>query len=146
MARLSDDQISDIFTSHLSKGETLLHFAYGVKTPNMLYMLPLFALAVLPGVIATSILTRHYLVGLTEKRFIVLRIKSFSDGSVSEVIDYELSEFDATPAKTKTGGLFTHIKIENEQKPFAAKFHRAFSKQNRPNAVAITEAISGQTG
>jgi hypothetical protein len=29
----------------------------------------------------------------------------------------------------------------SEQNPFAAEFHRAFSKQNRPSAVAICEAI-----
>ncbi len=44
--------------------------------------------------------------------------------------------------KTSTGGLFTHIRIDEATRPFVAKFHRAFSKNNRSHAMAISEAIA----
>ena len=56
--------------------------------------------------------------------------------------EYDLSEFAEMNVKTSTGALFTHIRIDDEERPFVAKFHRAFSKNNRPHAMAIAEAIS----
>ncbi|MCH6575288.1 MAG: hypothetical protein IH795_08810, partial [Bacteroidetes bacterium] len=43
---------------------------------------------------------------------------------------------------TSTRILFTKIKIDDPAKPFEAKFHRAFSKNNRSHAMAISEAIT----
>jgi len=143
MAVLNDEQISDAFSTHLHPGEKLLLTAMGVKQPNMLYMLPLFALAVIPGVIATQMLTKNYVIGLTDSRFIALQIKNLTNSEVKEVIEYSLEAFRSAPAKVKTGALFTTITIDDVEKPFKAKFARALSKSNRPNAVAIGEALSG---
>ena len=65
-----------------------------------------------------------------------------TNAEVKEVTEYGLDEVKAMDVKTSTGGLFTHIEVKNEDKPFKAKFHRAFSKPNRPSAMAIAEAIS----
>lgn len=142
MAKLTDDRINEIFKPHLQGGETLKHWAFGIKQPSMVIILPLMALAIIPGVIATAMLTKNYLIGMTEKRFIVLQIKGMGNGEIKEMIEYQLAEFAGNPAKTSTGSLFTHITVEDEAKPFKAKFHRAFSKSNRPHAVAMAEALS----
>jgi hypothetical protein len=142
MAKLDDEQVGQAFAPHLHPGETLQYWAFGVKQPSILLMLPLFALAIIPGLIAVLILTKNYVIGLTENRFVVLRVKSMSNAELKEVIEYDVGELKNGSVKTSTGLLFTHIKIASEAKPFAAKFHRAYSKSNRPSAMAIAEAIS----
>ena len=142
MAKLNDEQIKQAFAAHLHPGETLKHWAFGVKQPSILLMLPLFALALLPGLIAVFILTKNYLVAVTDGRLVVLRVKGISNAELKEVTEYDLHELRNESVKTSTGPLFTHIKIASDSKPFAAKFHRAFSKDNRAHAMAIAEAIS----
>ena len=142
MAKLTDEAVGAAFAPHLQDGEELTHWAFGVKQPNMLLIAVLIALAILPGIIAIALLTKNYVIGLTDRRFIVLQVKSMGNTEVKAVIEYTLDEIRAADVKTSTGAIFTHIKVSSEQKPFVAKFHRAFSKTNRPNAVAICEAIN----
>src|SRR4051794_1714228 len=111
MARFNDPNVpAAAFQPYLEPGEELKHWAYGVKQPSVLLMLPLFALAVLPGAIAVAMLTKEYIVGLTDRRFIVLRFKG-SKIEVQEVLEYSLANLP--PVKASTGSLFTHIKIED---------------------------------
>lgn len=142
MAKLNDEQIQQAFAEHLHAGETLRHWAFGVKQPSILLMIPLYALALLPGVIAVLMLTKNYLIGLTESRLIVLQVKSITNAELKAVTEYDLSDLRNSTVKTSTGALFTHIRIDTPDKPFVAKFHRAFSKTNHPHAVAIADAIS----
>ena len=142
MAKLTDEKIAAAFQPYLNKGETLKHWAYGVKQPNIFLIILLIALAILPGIIAVYILTKHYLVGVTDSRLIVLHVKGMGNAEVKEVIEYRLAELKTLQVKTSTGAVFTHIKIADAAKPFVAKFHRSFSKNNRPHAVAICEAIA----
>jgi len=142
MAKLTDEQVQAAFAPHLHEGETLKHWAYGVKQPNMLLIIGLIALCILPGIIAVALLTKNYFIGLTEGRLIVLQVKGMKPEDVKAVIEYNLSDLSSANASTSTGGLFTHIEIKDEEKPFKAKFHRAFSKDNRPNAMAIGEAVA----
>ncbi len=142
MAKLTSEQVEETLKPHLQSGETLKHWVFGVKQPNILVILPLFALAILPGIIATQMLTKYYIVGLTDRRLIVLQVKGITNAEVKEVIEYPLDSLRPEMVKTSTGALFTHIKITDEAKPFVAKFHRAFSKSNREHAVAIADAIS----
>lgn len=142
MAKFSEDQIRDVFAPHLEEGETVQHMAFGVKQPNIFLIILLVALAILPGLIAVALLTRNYLIATTERRFIVLQIKGFSNPEVKEIIDYTFAELGGADVKTSTGGIFTHINVNIEGKRFVAKFHRAYSKFNRPGAMAIAEAIS----
>ncbi len=65
-----------------------------------------------------------------------------TNAEVKEVTEYGLDEVKTMDVKISTGGLFTHIEVKNEEKPFKAKFHRALAKFNRPSAMAIAEAIS----
>lgn len=142
MVKLTDDLMQETLSAHLQNGETLEHRAFGVKQPNLLLMAPLFALAIIPGVIATQMLTKNYLIGLTNKRLIVLQVKSITNVEFQALTEYPLDSFKTTPGTYKAGKLFTHITIADAEKPFKAKFHRMFSKGNRAHAVAIGAAIS----
>jgi len=142
MPKLTEDLMQETLSAHLQDGETLKNWAFGIKQPSIMLMVPLFALAILPGVIATQMLTKNYLIGLSNKRLIVLQIKSIVNVELKALTEYDLNEFKSNPGTFKAGKLFTHLKAENAEKPFTAKFHRMFSKGNREHAVAIGEAIS----
>ncbi|MGE0423966.1 MAG: hypothetical protein AB7O88_16995 [Reyranellaceae bacterium] len=130
------------FTPYLEAGEQVRHVAYGVKQPNIFLIIGLVALAVLPGLIAVVLLSREYLVALTDRRVIVLRVKG-GKAKVEEMMEYRLAALP--PARTSTGAIFTHIRIEDPAKPFIAKFHRAGPvPANRDNAMAIAAALTGQ--
>ena len=142
MARFSDPHIpAAALTPYLEPGEQLKHWAYGIKQPSILLILPLFALAVLPGAIAVAAMTKEYVVGLTDRRFIALRFKG-KKIEVKEVMSYSLNNLPAVRAST--GPIFTHIKIADAAKPFVAKFHRLGMAGNREHAMAIQAALTGQ--
>ena len=135
MARFKDPNVpAAAFTPYLEPGEQLRHVAYGVKQPHVL-------LIALTGGIITALLTKEYVIGLTDRRLLVLRFKG-KNVQVQEVLDYSLSSLP--PVKTSTGSLFTHIKIDDPAKPFVAKFHRLGMSGNRENAMAIAAALTGQ--
>jgi hypothetical protein len=143
MARFKDPNVpAAAFAPYMEPGEQLRHVAFGVKQPNLLLILPLFALAVLPGAIAVALLTKEYVVGLTDRRLIVLRFKGKNVG-VQEVLDYRLNG-QLPQVKASTGPVFTHIKIEDQAKPFVAKFHRMGMPGNREGAMAIAAALNGR--
>ena len=141
MARFKDEGIIvAAFQQHLQPGEQLMGYAYGVKQPNLGLIFLLMLLAVLPGVIATALLTKEFVVGLTDRRFIVIRFSGKLN--VKEVWDYPL--FQLPPVKTSTGPIFTHIAIKDPQKPFVAKFHRMGLKTNREQAQAIAQQLQAR--
>jgi len=142
MAKLNNERIRAAFQPHLQAGEELRYWAYGVKQPNFFLFLALFLLAIIPGIIAIVLLTKHYLIGLTDNRFLVLEIKGVSNAEVKQITEYSLDELRGMQVKQSAGKIFTHISIDDENQPFEARFHRAFSKDNRPHAIAIGEAIA----
>lgn len=142
MAKITDDRVAQVARPHLQPGETIESWAFGVKMPPFYVWVPLIAIALLPGLIAMLLLTKNYLLVLTDRRLLVLTIKSPSNATVKAVSEYALDELHKLDVKTSTGSIFTHIKIPDDHKPFVAKFHRAYSKENRRNAMAIAEAIS----
>jgi hypothetical protein len=142
MARFKDPSVVQAaFQPYLEPGEQLRHWAYGVKQPSMAIIIPLMLLAILPGVIATAMLTKEYVVALTDRRFIALRFKGGAI-RVEEVLEYPLGALP--PVKASTGGLFTHLKIEDPAKPFVAKFHRMGMPGNREHTMAMEAALTGQ--
>jgi len=144
MPRPDSTNVPAAFAPHLLPGEQLRYYAYGVKQPNTLLLILLIALAVLPGIIAIAILTKHYLIGMTDKRFLVLELKSMGNHQVKQVIEYPLSGLAQMKVKASTGPIFTHIEIEDAQKPFVAKFHRAGMKTNREHSMAIEGILVGK--
>lgn len=142
MARLNDEQIRDAFQPVLMPEEELQYMAFGIKQPGLPLMIGLFSLAILPGAIAVAMLTKSYLIGLTNKRLIILQIKSAAKAEIKQIIEYSLEEILSMNVASKTGALFTTIKIKDAEKPCSMKMHRAFSETNRPHAMAIAEAIT----
>lgn len=140
MAKMTDESARKMFAPYL-KGEELTHWAYGVKQPNMLLIMVLIAMGILPGVIAVVLLTRNYMVGWTGNRLIVLQVDA-KISKIKQAAEYDLNQLKSMQSTSSTGTIFTTIKIKDAEKPFVAKFHRAYSKSNRPNAMAIGEALS----
>jgi len=143
MAKMTEDQIRELFTPHLQEGESVRHVAFGVKQPNILLITLLFCLLILPGAIAVFLLTKNFFIATTNRRFIVLQVKGLTKLQTKDVWAYGLDELSSANVDTSTGPLFTRIKVNAAGKPFAAKCHRAFSDFNRPNAIAICETIVG---
>ncbi len=140
MARFTDDEVTAAFQKHLQPGETLKHWAFGVKQPHFLLILLLILLALLPGLIAVMLLTKNYIIGLTDRRFLVLRFGGRLN--VKEVLEYPLDKMP--PVQASTGALFTHIKVQSPDRPFVAKFHRMGMKSNREHSMAIAEALTAK--
>jgi hypothetical protein len=138
MARFKDEKVQEAFLPHLQPGEQLRHWAFGVKQPHLVMIILLIALAVLPGLIAIMLLTKQYIVGLTDRRFIVLKFKG--NLKVTEVTEYSLSP--KPKASGSTGPIFTHIKIDDAARPFVAKFHRMGMTSNREHSQAMLAALS----
>jgi hypothetical protein len=139
LAKFSEDNLRNAVQPHLQPGEQVQYVAYGVKQPNILL------LVLLLGGILGALLTRHYVIALTERRLIVVQVKGgfFSINlGTKAVASYTFAELSALPIKTSTGAIFTHIRIDATP-PFVAKFHRLASKTNRDHAVGITQALQG---
>ncbi len=143
MAKLKESEITEALGAHLETGETLQQWAVGVRQPGLHIIVPLFALAILPGVIAVQMLTKSYIVGLTDRRLIVLQVKSITNATLREVLEFDRAKLAEAPGTSKTGGLFTHMRIDWPEQSWRAKFHRAFAKGHRAQAMQIGAAISG---
>jgi hypothetical protein len=139
MARYKDPIVTEVLGKQLMPGEQLQNWAYGVKQPHIGLIIVLMCMAILPGAIAVAILTKEYVIGLTSHRLIVLQVKG---GKATIVGKQEYARHQLPPTKTSTGGLFTHIKIQDPQRPFVAKFHRMGMPNNRQHSMAIAAAIS----
>jgi hypothetical protein len=140
MARYKDPIVTEVLGKQLMPGEQLQNWAYGVKQPNIGLIILLMCMAILPGAIAVAIMTKEYVVGLTSHRLIILQVKG---GKATIVGKQEYNRgMPLPPVKTSTGGIFTHIKIQDPQRPFVAKFHRMGMPNNRQHSMAIAAAIS----
>lgn len=145
MARFKDEGfVAQAFQPHLHQGEQIQNLAYGVKQPPIWLILILFCLAILPGAIAVAILTKEYVVALTNQRFVVLQ---FSGGKikVKEVKEYWPNNL-AGKVKTSKGSIFTHIKISEPGNDFVAKFHRLGMPNNKQHAEAMADALQQAGG
>ena len=140
MARFKDPaRVAAAFYPCLEPGETIHYVAYGVKQPPIWLIVLLMLPGILPGVIATALMTREYVVALTDRRFIALRF-SGSAIKVKEMLAWYLGALP--PVTTSTGGLFTHIAIADPGRPFVAKFHRLGMPGQHETAMAIAGTLS----
>ena len=135
VAKLKREQMVQAFQPYLQPGESVIHVAFGVKMPS-------FFVILFTGMIGALLFTKNYLVGLTDRRLIVLHVKSLSNPTVKGILEYALEEVPSLPVRASTGPIFTHIKIGDPARPFVAKFHRAYSKTNREEAMAIAGTLS----
>ena len=141
MAIRTDEEIKALFSDYLEPGELLLHTAYGVKQPHLLPILGLCLLAILPGILAIHFLIKNYFIGLTGRRFIVLQVKGVASSKITRVVAFNRNDLTSADIKTSENAIFTNIKLIMGEETFIAKFHRAFSKSNRPNASAIAREL-----
>lgn len=139
MAALTEDQIRNAFQPYLNEDEQLLHAAYGVKMPSLLTITLL--VATVGGMLAVMFLTKNFLVGISNRRLIILQVKSPSNGKVLRTWEFEMSELVSNRNKSWSGSLFTYLKIDQGEEQFDIKFHRMFSPANRDNAIAIGESV-----
>ena len=139
MARYKDELVTNVLKEHLHQGEELKNWAYGIKQPPIILLIVLVLIAIIPGVIAMILLTKEYIVGLTDKRIIVLTVKG-GKADVKEVMEYDLASIPMS--FTSTGVIFTVIKVTDEAKPLEVKFHRAGMKENRMHSIAIAKAFN----
>lgn len=140
MARFSDvTKVYEAFQPELEEGEEIRHVGYGVKQPPIILIVALLLVGILPGVIAIALMTREYVVALTNRRFIALRFRSKAI-RVQERMAWRLDSMP--PVKASTGGLFTHIAIQDPAHPFVAKFHRLGMPGQREEMMAIESALS----
>lgn len=149
MSKMDEANMRAMISAHLTPGETVMNVAYGVKPPSIFIVVPLLALAILPGFIAIQMLTKHYVVARTSQRVIFLKVKGIGPQNVAASKDYETIEFTPAdvadnPGKTKTGILFTNISFKKANESLKLKFHRAFSKANRAEAMAIGAAVANE--
>jgi hypothetical protein len=131
MARFNDTNVPAAVQPHLQSGEVLRHYAFGVKPPNLLVM-------ILVGPLIAALMTKNYIVALTNKRLLVLRFSGKLN--VKEVTDYPLDT--RLSASGSVGMIFTKLRIEDSAKPFFAKFHRMGMPNNRMHSTAILEALT----
>jgi hypothetical protein len=172
------------FNPHLEPGEQLKYAAYGVssKQPHrfVIFLIGvLFGVPMLPTVIANplqalpeligvgylacciavfaaGLLTKKYFVGLTDRRFIVLRLRGFMRFrleilglkiNVKQMTDYRLDTHPKVVASISRWGIWRFIRIEivDPAKPFGANFNRGeFGGQNGTNAMAIAAVLTGK--
>lgn len=139
MARFNDvAKVRAAFTPYLEQGEQLYGVAYGVKQPPIWAIILLLLVGILPGVIAIAVMTKEYIVAITDRRFVTLRF-SGSSIKVKEVQAWHRTAMP--PVRTSTGGLFTHIAIADPVKRFAAKFHRLGMPGQREEAMKIAATL-----
>ncbi len=131
-------KVLDSIAPHLDEGEQIIHAAYGVKQPHIGLIILFIALAIIPGVIAVALMTKHYLVAVTNKRVLILRVSGTM--KMKEAWTYSIGNAGGE-VTTSTGALFTHITIAGSDQPFKAKFHKAYSPENRPAAQAVAAAL-----
>jgi hypothetical protein len=127
-------------SQQLHPGEQLRYWAYGVKQPNMGLIILLIALAILPGIIAVALLTKQYVVGLTDGRLLVLQVGG--GAKVKQVMEFDRAQLAGKVSASK-GAIFTHLAIKDGGKTtWKAKFHRAGASTNREHSQAMADALA----
>lgn len=140
MKTSKEDKLRLAFNPYLKQDEKFKFVAYGVKQPNF-FVLSLLIISII-GVFILPSLTKHFIIGLTDKRLIILQINGINNHKVKRIIEYPLVELPNIQIITSTRLLFTYFDIQYDNESFKAKCHRGYSKTNRENAIKIAEAIS----
>ncbi len=140
MAKMTHDELKHALQPHLLPGEEVRHLAFGVKQPPIAVIILLVLIAVLPGLIAVLLLTRNYLVALTDRRLLVLRVSGPFKPEAKEMIEFDLDRISRI--KTRRSPIFVHLNLQQEQQRFVAKFHRSpYRGANRTESIAIVDEL-----
>ena len=135
LSRYKDSVVQSAFASHLRSGENLETWAYGLKQPPMPVMMLL-------GPIAHALLKKEYLIGLTDQRVLLLRVKG-KNADVLEVTDYELDRAHAVTAEALKS--FDRVVIEDADRPFEATFNPLSAPDNLGRVRRIVAVLRSPT-
>lgn len=141
MAKATQENIAAAFQRYLQPGEQIRAVGFGLKQPPLILMILCF------GGLLGWLLTKFYVVALTDRRFVALQVPGgfftpLGDlNAVKAVHEYHLGQLSQFKVKTSTGPLFTHIAIEGGPNPFVAKFHRMGMKGQRETMMGITQTL-----
>ena len=127
MAKYDDGRVTALLGSYLYPGEQLYHWAYGTRVPNR------FLTVLFLGALGLLLFTKHYVVGLTSHRVLVLRIGG--NLQVKEVLEYSRWQL---PAARVADRRWTTIELG----AFRADFHKRGVPHNREQARAIAAALA----
>jgi hypothetical protein len=146
VSRPSDSDLYQAVQPHLLVSEQVKHFGYGV-TPQPLWLVALLYVVLLgvPGFFVVALLAKHYVVALTDRRLVVVRIRGgvFEIScEVKEVRAYLFEELGAQPIDASVGAKVVRICVGDPKgRPLVVRFRRGASPANRSNAVAIAIAL-----
>ena len=145
MSKIDDQTVPAALAQHLQPGEQLLHYAYGVKQPNIGLIILFYA--TIGGALAVTFMTKHYVIGLTNRRLLVLSLKPgfFTRchlDRIVETFDFPLHEVPQMKVKTSGGMLFYDMKIETPARTWVAKFHRMGMSRNHDHCNAIGNVLN----
>ena len=133
MTRFDDADARRAFAAVLEDGEAIQTWAYGVEEPRWARLVPLLALR----------LTTHFLVGLTERRVVVLEVAPRA-ADVLEAKAYDLE--DAPSARLNAFRHKAYLAIEDEARPFSAVFHWRGAPDNLGRVRAIADKLGARHG
>jgi hypothetical protein len=144
MSKIDDQTVPAALARHLQPGEQLRHWAYGVKQLNIGLILLFYV--TIGGALAVALMTKHYVIGLTDRRLLVVRVKAgfFTRchlDQVVEVFDFPLHEIPRMKVKSSSGMLFSHFRIEAPNRTWVAKFHRMGMSRNHEQCAAIANVL-----
>ena len=141
MARYRSHVPLAAFAPHLETGESLRSWAYGVDEPALAALFPL--LLVIPGLMLWAYLRTEYLVGLTDRRVVVLEVKG-RKAAVQGVRAYDLGGAHEVSIRTDIAAVT--LTVRDEADPLRLKFRRFDAPGNRAHALAVAEALGADVG
>jgi hypothetical protein len=165
------DDVRSALEQHLAPGERMLHAAYGLQQSAPLMVLVILALMIPAALInlmfigsraglfgtltffiiwmgsmalVTPLLRKDYLVGLTDQRLLMVRVKTpiftINLNHVLSFADFPLSDVKGT--ETRIGPMRVFLKIRGGQQSFNLQFGGRGLTGNYQQAVEIARALS----
>jgi hypothetical protein len=138
VAKITDERIAAAIQPFLEPGEQIQTDAYGFHQMSLWIMIPLILVALLPAFIAQMLLTKYYMVALTNRRILIFHCDNKL--KVKEIIEYRPGAMP--PVNVSSGMIFAVLKIMDPRGGMRIKFHRATLANNREKAAIIGNAMA----
>jgi hypothetical protein len=142
MSKFNDQTVLAAFQPYLQSEEVLVNAAYCIYQPPQLLGCLLSLIGWLPGLLYFALLSRFYVVGLTNHNFIVLRLASRFGGNiqVAEIFGYRLDQLPETQATFGSFGT-SALKIKDPTKPLKVGFPSVGVPDNHQRGRMIANAL-----
>ena len=141
MSKFNDQTVVAAFQPYLQSEEFLGNAAYCIKRPPELIGCLISLLGMLPDILFRSLLSKYYVVGLTNRRLIVLRLASRFGGNIraAEVLAYSLDQLPEIQANF--GAFATGLVIKDPARPFKVVFPMAGVPDNHKRGRMIANKL-----